>query len=187
MFFYLECQTSGGKELSVLNLIVWYICIFSIYGLIYYGLKRLKVPLQFRITFFLISIIYMTIPPWDCFVPEQQGWYFDLTALWGVTIILMGLSFYVLYGVAQKQYEGEFNHKKNIMFGVLVLGCTLFYGVFEDFSVFIYKGIHYFNPNDAWWHYTWFYNLFPLYYLQGVPGIILIIIALSWSVKHREK
>ncbi len=128
----------------------------------------------------------MTIPPWDCFVPKNQGWYFDLTALWGVTIALFGISFYMINGVAQKHYEGNFNHKRNIIYGCLILGCILFYGAFEDFSVFLYKGIHYFNPTDAWWHYSWFFDLFPLYYFQAVPGIILMIFAFKWSAKNSK-
>jgi len=173
--------------MNIFNLILWYIGVFGILGFICFGLKKLKVDKQFIFTFFLISIIYMTIPPWDCFVPEHQGWYFSLIALWGVTIGLIVISFYVINAIAQKQYIGEFNHKRNIIYGLLILGCFLFYGAFEDFSVFIYKGIHYFNPTDAWWHYTWFLNLFPLYYFQAVPGIILIILTFRWSVKNREE
>ncbi|MHA1343150.1 MAG: hypothetical protein ACTSQG_04140 [Promethearchaeota archaeon] len=128
----------------------------------------------------------MIIPTWDCFTAENTGWYFDLLAIWLITVGLFGASLYAGHAIAQKHYTGKFDHIKNVMYGVLIIGIILFYGMFEDFSVFIYRGIHYFNPKDAWWHYDWFYNLFPIYYFQAIPGIILIIIAFSWDVKNNK-
>jgi hypothetical protein len=162
--------------------------IISIIGAISMILKMLKIDDLFVLTFFFLGSIIITSGNYDCFppaIPGSNGWYLPLFEFWFWLGGVIPLTFFLGFIIIQNTYA-EINKERTAVYGILIIGIVLFSIPFENLSIYLYRGFEYFSPSYSCYQTIWLNGIFPIYYLIGIPGIILITYAFIWSVKNRE-
>lgn len=170
----------------MIGALLFAISFLGILGGIAFLLKYLKVHAMFIITFFFHGSIYLSASVWESGI---WGGNTNLHAtnvftygLWLLSYGLIGCSFLAMF----IDKEG-FNKHKIVIFGGLLMGDWMFFGVLEDFGCFIIWGVERtFNPSFAYWHLNWIFGLFPTFYLMAIPGAILIILSL-WKSRTLDQ
>jgi len=162
--------------------IIFTISFFGILGGISFLLHYSKADSSYIIAFFFHGSIYLSSSVWESAIWGFPRTYYTLPyfslSLWLLLYGVIGVSFMVQY----INKEG-FDRDKFVIFGGLLIGNWMFFGVLEDFGCFLIWGVaDTFNPTYAYWHHDWFFNIVPLFYLIAIPGIILIITSLWFSI-----
>lgn len=179
-----------------IDLIPLYIGIFSILGIISIILYKLHVDELFILSFFFLGSIISSAGPYDCFRPaipyslSSNGWYLPLVEFWIWLGVVIPATFIISYVLIQKTYTDKIDKERTKVYSILIIGIVLTFIPIENLLLYLYRGFQYYNPSYSCYQTIWFNDLFPVYYIIAIPGIILTIYAFIWSVKNpvrREK
>lgn len=172
----------------IINYILYVILIIALFGSLGVLLWKLRVDRFFTGSFVLLSLVYSSVALFEATITgiyEASDRVLYSAGMWLFHFGFINLSFICLY-FWHIYSTKQFVLKKLMFFTAMVFGVNYFIGTwFSDFGYFLIKGVHLFNPVDAYWLEPFLWGFFPLPYLQSIPGIILLNAAFLWFLRHR--
>jgi hypothetical protein len=164
--------------------ILWGIVYFSVLAVITIVLiKGFHISLLFSFTFFFLGSIYLSAALWESEMLAHGNPLSYLFTLWVVMFGFIVGSYVAFYWL----YRRDFRGREFLAYIIFLIGMMLLFGVLEDFLQYIIWGLDTFNPICAYWHVYWFYDLFPVMYWMGLPGLIMVIVGLYLSTQTEPK